>query len=49
MLSVILNSEEPKVVEGAFFNEYDYIYVIEARRRGGRDNKKRRRGGNGLR
>ena len=49
MLSVILNSEEPKVVEGAFFNEYDYIYVIEARRRSGKGKRDRRRGGSGLR
>ena len=40
---------EPQIVEGALFNEYDYEYVIEARRRGGKGNKKRRRGGNGLR
>ena len=40
---------EPQIVEGALFNEYDYEYVIEARRRGGKGNKGRRRGGNGLR
>ena len=40
---------EPQIVEGALFNEYDYEYVIEARRRGGKGNKKRKRGGNGLR
>ena len=39
----------PQIVEGALFNEYDYEYVIEARSRGGKGNKKRRRGGNGLR
>ena len=38
-----------KAVEGALFNEYDWEYVIEARRRGGKGNKGRRRGGNGLR
>ena len=38
-----------EAVEGALFNEYDWEYVIEARRRGGKGNKKRRRGGNGLR
>ena len=44
-----LVSGEPQIVEGALFNEYDWEYVIEARRRGGKGNKKRRRGGNGLR
>ena len=38
-----------EAVEGALFNEYDWEYAIEARRRGGKGNKKRRRGGNGLR
>lgn len=46
---ILLNTESPQAVEGALFNEYDYEYVIEARRRGGKGNKKRRRGGNGLR
>tara|TARA_R110002020_G_scaffold362337_1_gene574696 strand:+ start:327 stop:491 length:165 start_codon:yes stop_codon:yes gene_type:complete len=46
---ILLNTESPQVVEGALFNEYDWEYVIEARRRGGKGNKKRRRGGNGLR
>ena len=46
---ILLNSESPQAVEGSLFNEYDYEYVIEARRRGGKGNKKRRRGGNGLR
>tara|TARA_R110000824_G_C14892723_1_gene644626 strand:- start:21 stop:182 length:162 start_codon:yes stop_codon:yes gene_type:complete len=45
---ILLNTESPQAVEGALFNEYDYEYVIEARRRG-KGNKKRRRGGNGLR
>lgn len=40
---------QPQIVEGALFNEYDWEYVIEARRRGGKQGKKRRRGGNGLR
>ena len=40
---------EPQIVEGALFNEYDWEYVIEARRRSGKGNKGRRRGGNGLR
>ena len=40
---------EPQIVEGALFNEHDWEYVIEARRRGGKGNKGRRRGGNGLR
>ena len=38
-----------EAVEGALFNEYDYEYAIEARRRGGKGNKGRRRGGKGLR
>ena len=38
-----------EAVEGALFNEYDWEYVIEARRRGGKYNKDRRRGGRGLR
>jgi hypothetical protein len=45
---VLLSNESPKAMEGSLFNEYDYEYVIEARRRG-KGNKKRRRGGNGLR
>ena len=48
VLSVLLNTE-PKVVEGALFNEYDYVYVIEARRRYGKGKRDRRRGGDGLR
>ena len=44
-----LVSGEPQIVEGALFNEHDWEYVIEARRRGGKGNKGRRRGGNGLR
>ena len=38
-----------EAVEGALFNEYDWEYAIEARRRGGKGNKDRRRGGRGLR
>jgi len=38
-----------RAIEGALFNEYDWEYAIEARRRGGKGNKGRRRGGNGLR
>ena len=38
-----------EAVEGALFNEYDWEWVIEARRRGGKGNKGRRRGGGGLR
>ena len=38
-----------EAVEGALFNEYDYEYAIEARRRGGKGDKGRRRGGKGLR
>jgi hypothetical protein len=48
LVVILLNTEEPRVMEGSLFNEYDYEYVIEARRRG-KGNKKRRRGGNGLR
>jgi hypothetical protein len=57
ILTTLLNSDPTMIVvtspvkafEGALFNEYDWEYVIEARRRGGKGNKKRRRGGNGLR
>jgi len=49
ILSTLMNSEQPKAIEGSLFNEKDYEYVIEARRRGGKGDKKRRRGGNGLR
>ena len=38
-----------KAFEGALFNEYDWEYAIEAKRRRGKGNKGRRRGGNGLR
>ena len=48
VFATIINGE-PQIVEGALFNEYDWEYVIEARKRGGKGNKKRRRGGNGLR
>ena len=48
VLSVLL-SPEPKVVEGSLFNEYDYVYVIEARKRNGKGQRGRRRGGGGLR
>ena len=48
IFSTLVNGGEPQIVEGALFNEYDWEYVIEARRRG-KGNKKRRRGGNGLR
>ena len=40
---------EPQIVEGALFNEYNWEYVIEARRRGGKGNRGKRRGGGGLR
>ena len=51
IFSVLVNGEEPRAIQGALFNEYDwkYDYYIEARRRGGKGDKKRRRGGNGLR
>ena len=47
IFSALINGE-PQIWEGALFNEYDweYDYYIEAR---GKENKKRRRGGNGLR
>ena len=38
-----------EAVEGALFNEYDWEWAIEARKRGGKGNKGRRRGGSGLR
>ena len=49
VLSVLLNTEQPKAIEGSLFNEHDYIYVIEARRRSGKGKRDRRRGGSGLR
>ena len=49
IFSALVSDGTPQIVEGALFNEYDYEYVIEARRRGGKGNKGRRRGGNGLR
>ena len=49
IFSVLVNGEEPRAIQGALFNEYDYEYAIEARRRKGKGNKGRRRGGNGLR
>ena len=48
IFSTLVVNGEPQIVEGALFNEHDWEYVIEARRRG-KGNKKRRRGGNGLR
>ena len=38
-----------EAVEGALFNEYDWEWTIEARKRGGKGNKGRRRGERGLR
>ena len=51
IFSTLVVNGEPQIVEGALFNEYDwqYDYYIEARRRGNKGDKKRRRGGNGLR
>ena len=49
IFSIVVNGEEPRAIQGALFNEYDYEYAIEARRRGGKGDKRRRRGGNGLR
>jgi len=57
ILTTLLNSDPTMIVvtppvkafEGALFNEYDWEWVIEARKRSGKGNNKRRRGGNGLR
>ena len=57
ILTTLLNSDPTMIVivppveavEGALFNEYDWEWAIEARRRGGKGNKDRRRGGRGLR
>ena len=49
IFSILVSGGEPQIVEGALFNEHDWEYVIEARRRSGKGNKGRRRGGNGLR
>ena len=49
ILTTLLNSD-PTMVEGALFNEYDWEWAIEARRRnGGKGNRGRKRGGGGLR
>ena len=48
IFSTLVSGGEPQIVEGALFNEHDWEYVIEARRRS-KGNKGRRRGGNGLR
>ena len=48
--AMIVITSPVKAFEGALFNEYDWEYAIEARRRGGKGNKgDRRRGGKGLR
>ena len=47
VLATMINGQ-PQIVEGALFNEHDWEYVIEARRRG-KGQKGRRRGGSGLR
>ena len=49
IFAAMVNGGEPQMVEGALFNERDWEYAIEARRRGDKQGKKRRRGGNGLR
>ena len=46
---VIIIVPPVKAVEGALFNEYDWEWTIEARKRGGKGNRDRRRGGRGLR
>ena len=56
ILTTLLNSDPTMIVvtppakafEGALFNEYEWEWAIEARRRGGKGNKDRRRGGRGL-
>ena len=49
IFSTLVSGGEPQIVEAALFNEHDWECVIEARRRSGKGNKGRRRGGNGLR
>ena len=60
VLSALLNTGDSNIyaivatkpieaIEGALFNEYDWEYAIEARRRGGKGQRGRKRGGNGLR
>jgi len=58
ILTTLLNSDPTmiiiippvEVVEGALFNEYDWEWTIEARRRGSKGDKRdHRRGGRGLR
>ena len=50
ILSTLMSSEQPKAIEGSLFNEHDYVYTIEAKRRRGKGGKgDRRRGGGGLR
>ena len=59
ILLTLLNSDYPtmiviippvETVEGALFNEYDWEWTIEARRRGSKGDKRdHRRGGRGLR
>jgi len=49
IFSTLVINGEPQIVEGALFNEHDYVYVIEARKRNGKGQRGRRRGGSGLR
>ena len=49
IFSALVIDGTPQIVEGALFNEYDYEYVIEARKRSGKGQRGRRRGGSGLR
>ena len=46
---VAITTDSIKVVEGALFNEYDWQWVIEARRRDKRGQRGRRLPGGGLR
>ena len=46
---VTIATEPIKAIEGALFNEYDWIWVIEARRRDKRGQRGRRLPGGGLR
>ena len=56
ILTTLLNSDPAIVVispieavEGSLFNEYDWEWAIEAKRRRGKQDRHRRRGGKGLR
>ena len=46
---MIVITSPVKAFEGALFNEYDWEWAIEAKRRRGKQDRHRRRGGKGLR